>query len=275
MERDVGGQRSLRPYWRNYFEKTDAIVWVVDSSDHTRLDDGKEELWMLLQEEKLAGASLLVFANKQDVPGALTPEQIKQQQALIQLIYQLVSRRDDKKMCNFLDAPELTALLPPPSVGAQDNRWKTSAHTSQSRIRSESQEENVSDPWISTSNTPPAAVSKKHRRWRPDDELRVIYRHYATLYFVLVVDQSESELGILDLIQARKASVRSGAGALGAFGGAPTMSSYLAPSSLVQNLSNPSLGSWSDSRSGMDLLQQVGSYYLKLTNSNVHRHRDP
>ncbi|POY70332.1 hypothetical protein BMF94_6612 [Rhodotorula taiwanensis] len=34
-----------------------------------------------------------------------------------------------------------------------------------------------------------------------DDDLRVIYRHYATLYFVFVVDQSESELGILDLIQ--------------------------------------------------------------------------
>lgn len=36
-----------------------------------------------------------------------------------------------------------------------------------------------------------------------DDDLRVIYRHYATLYFVFVVDQSESELGILDLIQVK------------------------------------------------------------------------
>lgn len=34
-----------------------------------------------------------------------------------------------------------------------------------------------------------------------EEDLRVIYRHYATLYFVMVVDQSESELGILDLIQ--------------------------------------------------------------------------
>ncbi|GAA5980318.1 hypothetical protein JCM21900_004653 [Sporobolomyces salmonicolor] len=36
-----------------------------------------------------------------------------------------------------------------------------------------------------------------------DEDLRVIYRHYATLYFAFVVDQSESELGILDLIQVR------------------------------------------------------------------------
>lgn len=34
------------------------------------------------------------------------------------------------------------------------------------------------------------------------DVLRVIYRHYATLYFVFCVDEAESELGILDLIQA-------------------------------------------------------------------------
>lgn len=33
------------------------------------------------------------------------------------------------------------------------------------------------------------------------DETRVVYRCYATLYFVFVVSSEESELGILDLIQ--------------------------------------------------------------------------
>ena len=33
------------------------------------------------------------------------------------------------------------------------------------------------------------------------EDVRVIYRNYATLYFVFVVDEAESELGILDLIQ--------------------------------------------------------------------------
>lgn len=32
-------------------------------------------------------------------------------------------------------------------------------------------------------------------------DVRVIYRHYATLFFVFCVDDAESELGILDLIQ--------------------------------------------------------------------------
>merc|ERR1719230_323840 len=35
----------------------------------------------------------------------------------------------------------------------------------------------------------------------PGRDTRLIYRHYATLYFVFVCDSSESELGILDLIQ--------------------------------------------------------------------------
>ncbi|CAG7725069.1 unnamed protein product [Allacma fusca] len=74
---DVGGQKSLRSYWRNYFESTDGLVWVVDSADKMRLDDCKSELHKLLQEERLAGATLLVFANKCDLPGALTAEEIK------------------------------------------------------------------------------------------------------------------------------------------------------------------------------------------------------
>ncbi|SAM01652.1 hypothetical protein [Absidia glauca] len=75
---DVGGQKSIRSYWRNYFEQTDALVWVVDSADRLRLDDCRQELAVLLQEERLAGATLLVFANKQDIPGALSDKEIQQ-----------------------------------------------------------------------------------------------------------------------------------------------------------------------------------------------------
>ncbi|KAK4114361.1 ARF/SAR superfamily [Canariomyces notabilis] len=69
---DVGGQKTLRSYWRNYFEKTDALIWVVDATDWLRIDDCREELHGLLQEERLSGASLLVFANKTDVQGCMT-----------------------------------------------------------------------------------------------------------------------------------------------------------------------------------------------------------
>ena len=48
---DVGGQKSLRSYWRNYFESTDGLVWVVDSLDRRRMEDCKKELHSLIQEE--------------------------------------------------------------------------------------------------------------------------------------------------------------------------------------------------------------------------------
>ncbi|CAE6485419.1 unnamed protein product [Rhizoctonia solani] len=75
---DVGGQRTLRPYWRNYFEQTDVLVWVVDSGDRLRMGDCREELHALLQEQRLAGASLLVFANKQDIVGSMSDAEIKE-----------------------------------------------------------------------------------------------------------------------------------------------------------------------------------------------------
>ncbi|PIK52517.1 putative ADP-ribosylation factor-like protein 2-like [Apostichopus japonicus] len=74
---DVGGQKSLRSYWRNYFESTDGLIWVVDSADKRRLMDCRNELDGLLLEERLAGATLLVFANKQDLPGAFPAEEIR------------------------------------------------------------------------------------------------------------------------------------------------------------------------------------------------------
>jgi len=74
---DVGGQTTIRSYWRNYFEQTDGLIWVVDSGDKLRLEDCRNELAKLLTQEKLAGATLMVFCNKQDVNGALNCKEIK------------------------------------------------------------------------------------------------------------------------------------------------------------------------------------------------------
>lgn len=74
---DVGGQKSLRSYWRNYFEATEAIIWVVDSVDKMRLGECRSELHELLKEERLMGSSLLVFANKQDIVGACSLQEIR------------------------------------------------------------------------------------------------------------------------------------------------------------------------------------------------------
>ncbi|XP_057967853.1 ADP-ribosylation factor 1 isoform X2 [Malania oleifera] len=60
-----------RPYWRCYFPNTQAIIYVVDSSDTDRLIIAKDEFHAILEEEELKGAVVLIFANKQDLPGAL------------------------------------------------------------------------------------------------------------------------------------------------------------------------------------------------------------
>lgn len=73
---DLGGQTSIRPYWRCYYPNTDAIIFVVDSCDVDRLGIAKQELMAMLEEEELKDAILLVFANKQDSKGALNSRHV-------------------------------------------------------------------------------------------------------------------------------------------------------------------------------------------------------
>eukprot|EP01006_Ploeotia_vitrea_P048266 TRINITY_DN67212_c2_g1_i1.p1 TRINITY_DN67212_c2_g1~~TRINITY_DN67212_c2_g1_i1.p1 ORF type:complete len:187 (-),score=16.74 TRINITY_DN67212_c2_g1_i1:127-687(-) len=68
---DVGGQDKLRPLWRHYFENTDGLIFVVDSNDRARLQQAKAELHKILEDDSLCRASVVVFANKQDLPHAL------------------------------------------------------------------------------------------------------------------------------------------------------------------------------------------------------------
>ncbi|KAH9999389.1 ADP-ribosylation factor family-domain-containing protein [Russula vinacea] len=66
---DLGGQSSIRPYWRCYFPNTSAIIYVIDSSDTSRLQTSRSELLTMLSEEELA-------------EGALKPEEISEQLGL-------------------------------------------------------------------------------------------------------------------------------------------------------------------------------------------------
>lgn len=73
---DVGGQDKIRPLWRHYFQNTQGLIFVVDSNDRERAEEAKEELSKMLQEDELRDAVLLVFANKQDLPNAMTAAEI-------------------------------------------------------------------------------------------------------------------------------------------------------------------------------------------------------
>ena len=47
------------------------MVFVIDSADRERLEIAKQELDLMLQEEELRGAPVLILANKQDLPNAM------------------------------------------------------------------------------------------------------------------------------------------------------------------------------------------------------------
>lgn len=142
---DLGGQTSIRPYWRCYYPNTQArqesrvsdksclssqknerlhsalpseasdrlppwnrpppaptslsldtraplllrlrqaIIYVVDSSDVDRIGTSKLEFHAILEEEELKDAVILVFANKQDLPGALSEAQVTEGLGLHQI----------------------------------------------------------------------------------------------------------------------------------------------------------------------------------------------
>lgn len=90
---DLGGQDRIRRLWRHYMRNLDGLIFVVDSAHHERLSPASEkqqgatadpdptaerettaeqELSLLLQEPCLDGLPILVYANKQDLPGALS-----------------------------------------------------------------------------------------------------------------------------------------------------------------------------------------------------------
>eukprot|EP01083_Nonionella_stella_P020662 57322_1 len=75
---DVGGQDKLRDLWRHYYPGTDVIMFVVDAADHKLLNTAKEELHLLLNEKELENATIVVIANKQDLPNALSKEDVAQ-----------------------------------------------------------------------------------------------------------------------------------------------------------------------------------------------------
>ena len=82
---DIGGQHKIRALWRHYFLGTQGLIFVVDSNDRERIDECHDELKNLMKEEELKDAKLLIFANKQDLPNAMSIAEISQKLGLYHL----------------------------------------------------------------------------------------------------------------------------------------------------------------------------------------------
>ncbi|XP_043978934.1 ADP-ribosylation factor 1-like isoform X1 [Gambusia affinis] len=73
---DVGGQTVIRPLWRHYYTNTQGLIFVIDSSDSERIKEAADELHRQLEEDELRDVPVLVFANKQDLPRAMSVDDI-------------------------------------------------------------------------------------------------------------------------------------------------------------------------------------------------------
>jgi ADP-ribosylation factor 6 len=73
---DVGGQDKIRPLWRHYYSGTQAIIFVVDSSDRPRIREARDELQRILRDNELNSVMVLIFANKMDIPGRMSREDV-------------------------------------------------------------------------------------------------------------------------------------------------------------------------------------------------------
>lgn len=91
---DVGGQDKIRPLWRHYFQNTQGLIFVVDSNDRERVVEAERELHNMLNEDELRDAVVLVFANKQDLPNAMSAAELTEKLRLTSLHNRSVSILD-------------------------------------------------------------------------------------------------------------------------------------------------------------------------------------
>lgn len=69
---DLGGQERLRELWPSYMSGIQALIFVVDCCAPDRIAAARQALDSALQHESCRRAPILVYANKQDLPGAMT-----------------------------------------------------------------------------------------------------------------------------------------------------------------------------------------------------------
>ena len=72
---DIGGQTKLINLWHHYFSGSDAVIYVLDSSDTDRLALAKETLSNVINADGMTHCPVLVFANKMDI-STLRPNEI-------------------------------------------------------------------------------------------------------------------------------------------------------------------------------------------------------
>ncbi len=67
---DVGRQPEIGALW------ADGLIFVIDSSDQSLFEEARRVLWQTLSSHDMKGVPVVVFANKQDLPQAVSPLEV-------------------------------------------------------------------------------------------------------------------------------------------------------------------------------------------------------
>lgn len=87
---DVGGQEKIRPLWRHYYTGTQALIFVVDSSDRERIVEARQEMHRVINDREMKEVIILVYANKQDIPGGQSIKNKKLKQFFFEINFLLL-----------------------------------------------------------------------------------------------------------------------------------------------------------------------------------------
>ena len=85
---------------RQYFHNSDVIIFMVDSNDRERILECKNEIWRTVFEDLAKPSLLLVLANKQDLPNAMSVQEISEK-----LDLNNIRGREWRKLPSFVYLP--------------------------------------------------------------------------------------------------------------------------------------------------------------------------
>lgn len=94
---DLGGSPFIRGLWEHYLQDLHILIFVVDTSDHARIEESRRELYKLLKLSQTRDSLILIFGNKMDQKGALSEEKLR---AVLKLDKVMKGRRHHVQLCS-------------------------------------------------------------------------------------------------------------------------------------------------------------------------------
>ncbi|KAJ3170900.1 ADP-ribosylation factor-like protein 13B [Geranomyces variabilis] len=97
---DVGGDSKIRGIWKNYYAEACACIYVVDSANRERIAEAAEVLAEIYGHERMKDKPLIVLANKQDLPQAMSADELREALKIEELRARqtsLVANNDDEQ----------------------------------------------------------------------------------------------------------------------------------------------------------------------------------